>query len=197
MKEFFKARSYDMVRMFLNQFATAIFGLVLALAAGRANNVVLRNVTSAGAIVFYLFLLYTMTWELGFQDRTAVQAGRKKEKPWTGALISFAANGINYLLAVFILCGNLFSNVKFFSGLGGFAATAAHLLEGMYTGLLANHVGGNPLNSYWWIYFLLPIPAIFICGLSYFLGLRDVKFTGLFAFQYPESDREPKKKRKK
>ena len=57
-KELFKTRSYEMVRMFLNQFATAIFGLVLALAAGRAERVALRNVTSACAIVFYLFLLF-------------------------------------------------------------------------------------------------------------------------------------------
>ena len=67
MKAFFKERSYDMVKMFLNQFATAIFGVVLAIAAGMAGNVVLRNVTSAFAVLFYLFLLYTMTWEPAFR----------------------------------------------------------------------------------------------------------------------------------
>ena len=30
MKQFFKEHSYNMVKMFLNQFATSIFGLVLA-----------------------------------------------------------------------------------------------------------------------------------------------------------------------
>lgn len=197
MKEFFKTRSYEMVRMFLNQFATAIFGLVLALAAGRAGSVALRNITSACAIVFYLFLLYSMTWELGFADRAAVVSGRKPAKPWTGVLMSVCANAINWLLAVFIMLGNLFSNVPFFSSLGGFAAPAAHILEGMYTGLLANSVGGNPLNSYWWLYFLLPIPAIVISGLSYLLGLKDIKFTGLFNVRYPDSDRDIKPKKKK
>lgn len=197
MKELFRTRSYEMVRMFLNQFATSIFGLVLAIAAGRAQNTVLRNVTSACAIVFYLFLLYTMTWELGFADRAAVEAGRKPKKPFTGALLSVAANLINWLLAIFIMLGNLLCDVPFFSGLGGFAGTAVHILEGMYTGLLANHVGGNPLNSYWFVYFLLPLPAILISGISYLLGLKDIKFTGLFNVQYPESDREPKRKKRK
>ena len=197
MKELFKTRSYEMVRMFLNQFATAVFGLVLALAAGRAGSVALRNVTSACAILFYLFLLYTMTWELGFADRAAVVSGRKTAKPWTGVLLSVGANIINWLLAVFIMLGTFLSDVSFFSGLGGFAATATHILGGMYTGLLANSIGGNPLNSYWWLYFLLPIPAIATCGLSYLLGLKDIKFTGLFNVRYPDSDRDIKKKKRK
>lgn len=197
MKELFRTKSYEMVRMFLNQFATSVFGLVLAIAAGRAENTVLRNVTSACAIVFYLFLLYTMTWELGFADRAAVEAGRKPRKAFTGVLLSVCANAINWLLAIFILLGNLLPDVSFFSGLGGFAGTAAHFLEGMYTGLLANHVGGSPLNSYWFVYFLLPIPAILTCGAAYLLGLKDIKFTGLFNVQYPESDREQKKPKKK
>lgn len=196
MREFFKTRSYEMVRMFLNQFATSVFGLVLAIAAGRASNPTLRNVTSACAVIFYLFLLYTMTWELGFADHAAVAGGRKPAKPLTGFLISLVANAINYLLAIFILLGNLLCDVSFFSGLGGFAGTAVHVLEGMYTGLLANHAWGSPLNSYWWVYFLIPIPAMLISGIAYYLGLRDIKFTGLFNVQYPESDREPKRKKK-
>lgn len=198
MKELFRTRSYEMVRMFLNQFATSIFGLVLAIAAQKSENTVLRNVTSVCAILFYLFLLYTMTWELGFADRAAVEAGRKPKKPFTGVLLSLFANSVNWLLAICILLGHLpAANGGFLSSLGGFAGGAAQVLEGMYTGLLANRVGGVQLNSVWWIYFLLPIPAIAVCGVSYLLGLKDIKFTGLFNAQYPESDREPKRKRRR
>ena len=59
MKNLFRDHSYNMVKMFLNQFATAIFGFSLALAAGKAQNPTLRNVTSIGAILFYLFLLFS------------------------------------------------------------------------------------------------------------------------------------------
>ena len=102
MKIFFKEHSYDMLKMFLNQFATAIFGFSLAVAAGKAENDSLRNVTSVAAILFYLFLLYTMTWEIGFGDRVSVLHGTRRNMPYKGALISLCANGINILFAVFI-----------------------------------------------------------------------------------------------
>lgn len=196
MKQFFSTHSYNIVKMFLNQFAIAIFGLVLVLAAGQADNTALRNVTSAFSIVFYLFLLYVMTWEIGFRDKVSVETGKKKRNPFTGALISLCANSINFLLAIFIALASVF-NVEVLSNIGGVCATAAVLLEGMYTGLLANHVGGAALNSYSFVYFLLPIPAILTCGVAYQLGLHDIKFTSLFDHVYPESDREPTKWEKK
>ena len=55
MKAFFKNYSYDMLKMFLNQFGTAIFGISLAFAAKYAQSPVLLNATSVGAILFYLF----------------------------------------------------------------------------------------------------------------------------------------------
>ncbi len=185
-----------MIKMFLNQFATAIFGFVLALAAGKAKNPTLRNVTSAFAVLFYLFLLYTMTWEIGFRDKIPVEKGRMQRKPLTGLWISLCANALNLLLALFIMLANLF-HVSFFSTLGGFSASAAVLLEGMYTGLLANQINGISLNSMWWMYLLITIPSMITCTVAYLLGLQDKKFTGLFKFQYPASDREPRQKNEK
>ena len=75
MKEFFKSRSYDMVKMFLNQFGTGIFGVALSIAVTMAQQDVLRNVTSVFAILFYLFLLYTMTWDIGFKNKISVEHG--------------------------------------------------------------------------------------------------------------------------
>ena len=66
----------------------------------------------------------------------------------------------------------------------------------MYTGLLANRVNDVALNSYWWMFFLITIPSMLVCGVAYILGVKDKKFTGLFKFRYPESDREPKQKKK-
>ena len=196
MKSFLKNRSYDMVKMFLNQFAVALFGLSLAFATGLAKRPALRNATSAFSILFYLFLLYTMTWEIGFKDKVSVDFGKKPRQPLTGFWISLCANIPNLLFAILISLGMLFKNVSFFGTLGGIGSGAAIFLEGMYTGLLANSFLGNPLNSYWWIYYLIPIPAMATCGVAYYLGLRDIKFTSFFNVAYPESDREPKRKKK-
>lgn len=194
MKAFLREHSYNAVKMFLNQFATAIFGFVLALASSKAQNLVLRNVTSGFAILFYLFLLYTMTWELGFHDKIAIDNGRKQYQPLTGFWIALFANAINFLLAIFIMLGSL-TSVEVFGKIGGVCASIAVLIEGMYTGVLANHVAADtPLNSFWWVYFLLPIPALVTCLVAYILGVKDKKFTGLFKFRYPESDRDHKEK---
>ena len=195
MKRFFSMHSYEMVKMFLNQFATAIFGFALVLAAGSAKNVVLRNVSSGFAILFYLFLLYTMTWEIGFRDRVPTETGRIKKNRFTGTLISLCANIPNFVFAVFIMLATLL-NVPAISSIGGACSFLALTLEGMYTGLLANHVAGAALNSYWFVYFLLPLPAILISTLAYNMGLNDVKFTKIFDPITPESDRDPSERKK-
>ena len=194
MKNLFREHSYDMVKMFLNQFAIAIFGFSLALAAGKAGNAVLRNATSIGAILFYLFLLYTMTWELGFKDRNAVLHGTKPMRPFKGALIALIANIPNLILATFVALG-FWIQIPFFGNAGSVCKIAALLLEGMYTGILSHPVGGVALHNQWFMYFVITLPAIFTCGLSYFLGLKDIKFTSLLNQEYPESDREPKQKK--
>jgi hypothetical protein len=195
MKNLFRDHSYDMVKMFLNQFATAMFGFALVLAAEKAQNVMLRNVTSIAAILFYLFLLYTMTWEIGFRDRVGVLHGSKPNQPWKGAVISLFANSLNILLAIFVTLGSLLPKTAFAS-IGGVCKVIALLSEGMYMGVLANRVGNVQLNSQWFMFFVIILPAVLVCGLAYLFGLKDVKFTaGVNRQQYPESDREPKRKK--
>ncbi len=195
MKDFFKNHSYDMVTMLLNQLAISMFGFSLVLAAMKIGNDVLRNVTSVFSILFYLVLLYIKTWDIGFRDKVSVEQGKKANKPLRGAIISLCANAINYILAVFVMLRALLSNVSFFESLGGIAQAICMFVHGMYAGVLVNPIGGAPLNSYWFVYFLTPIPAILVCGLAYYFGLHDVKYTGFFhKNQYPESDRESKRK---
>lgn len=199
MKEFLKKHSYDMMKMFLNQFAVAIFGLVLALAAGMAENDTQQIVCSVGAVLFYLFLLYAMTFELGMRDKTSVEYGRSPYRPLTGLYISLGANSINFLLAVLITIGFLSSN-QVLSNIGGGASVAALLLEGMYTGLLAIHVGGQPLNAVAWPYFVIILPALLISLLGYLCGVKGWKVTRFLIPKNAEEielAREKKENRKK
>ena len=72
MKAFFSKYSYSIVKMFVNQFAISIFGSVLAMATASAGNDLLTLIVSCFAIVFYLFLIYTMVWEIGAKDKISV-----------------------------------------------------------------------------------------------------------------------------
>ena len=197
MKRFFSNYSYDMVKMFLNQFAVAIFGFSLVLTAGLADNDTLRNVTSVAAILLYLFLLYTNAWAIGYRNKVPVETGSQKGNVWTGFLISLCANSLNFLFAILITLAT-FVDIDVINSIGGVASFIALFLEGMYTGILANSVGGVVLNSCWFMYFLIPLPAIIVSGVAYLLGLHDVKWTSFFNRQeLPLSDRDVKQKERR
>lgn len=196
MKEFFKKHSYDMMKMFLNQFAVAIFGLVLALATGMAKNDTLQIVSSVGAILFYMFLLYAMTFEIGSKDKTSVEYGRIKARPLTGLYISLCANSINFLLAILITLGYV-SNSQFLSNVGGGAAVAALLLEGMYTGVLAINVAGIPLNAMVWPFFAIILPALLISTVGYYFGMKGWHVTKMLIPKNAEEIEKAREKKKK
>jgi hypothetical protein len=195
MKRFFSEHSYDMVKMLLNQIVISIFGFSLVLATMKAENVTLRNLSSVFSILFYLFLLYMMTWEIGYKDKIAVEQGRKARNPFRGLLISLCANSVNFLCAIFITLKAFLPNAGALTSIGDVCQALTVFLQGMYTGVLTNAVGGVILNKYWFVYFLTPLPAMLICALAYQLGVHDVKHSAFFQKnQYPESDRETKKK---
>ena len=180
-----------MVRMFLNQFAISIFGFGLALATMKAGSVGLRNATSVFAILFYLFLIYTMTWDLGYKERAAVEAGRKQAKPFTGALIALCANIHNFVFAIFITLATMI-HIETIGNVGAVCKTLAMFLEGMYLGVLQIPVAGVALHNYGAVFFLLPIPTILTAGIAYVMGLKDMRLTRLSDPLVPESDRDPR-----
>ena len=196
MKHFFEKYSYTSVKLFLNQIAIAMFGLVLAFSAGMAENDTLQIVVSVLSVVFFLFLQYTVTYKLGTEDRVSIDLGKAKADYLLPVKIWLLGNSVNLLLAVLILLGHLFPGT-FLGNVGGVCVSIAVLIEGMYSGLLTIHVGGAPLNSYWWMYFIITLPTLAVVFLSYVAGLKSKKIAKMFEFQYPESDRPEKKSKKK
>ena len=195
---FWKGYSYSIVKMFINQFAIAMFGITLAIATGKTDSSTLQLVCSVFAVLFYLFLIYTMTWEVGASDKIRVDGGRAKASPWQGLFMSLMANIPNLILAVLIL---VFTPLAFhYEWAGNTVAVAkfiALLLEGMYTGLLTVDVGGNALNYYSFSYVLIILPALVTATLSYFAGLHNFRIGGLFSLNYgdkskPQNPGKPK-----
>ena len=181
MKEFFKRYSYQSVHLLLNQVAIGLFGLVLSLAAGMAENFTLKIVTSVFSILFFLFLQFASAWRVGAEDRVSIDLGKKRRDLSVPVKIWLLANALNFLLALLIACGVWFSSVGFFSTVGGGASIIKLVIEGMYTGVLSLSVGGAPLNSYWFMHFLTPVPAFFAIFGAYLCGLNNINFGGLFS----------------
>ncbi|MBQ8397633.1 MAG: hypothetical protein IJX53_05465 [Clostridia bacterium] len=197
-KAFWKGYSYNIVKMFINQFAIAMFGLTLAIATGKSGNAKLELICSIFAVLFYLFLIYTMTWDVGATDKVRVDAGRAKASPLRGLYMSLIANIPNFILAVLICVSYPFAATQEWAGnTCAISKFIALLLEGMYTGLLSLEVGGTQLNALPWMYLVITLPALLTSMLSYLAGLHDFRIMGLFGLNYtltgPADSHKPKK----
>jgi hypothetical protein len=185
MKAFFRDYSYYSVKMFLNQFAIGLFGLSLSMAFGSAGSNNGRLVSSICSVLFYLFLIYYMTWEVGSKDSVGIKNGKIKEVPLRGLYMSLLANSLNFLLALLFAAGAKISGIF------------ALVIEGMYTGIMATEYTtviqngeptGLPLNTAWWAYFVIIIPALLTATVSYYLGTKNIHFTPLFNPTNPEKE---------
>lgn len=176
MKNFMTRYSYECVHLFLNQVAIGLFGMVLALAAGLAQNTTLRTVTSVFSIVFFLFLQYMVMWKVGAQDRVSADLGKMKRNYAVPVCMWLLANSLNILLALLMSLAIWFEGAGILDSIGSFATVIKLIIEGMYTGLLAIKVGGAPLNSLWYMHFLTTLPALAVIFAAYALGFANVKF---------------------
>ena len=195
MKKIISEYSYSIVKMFINQVAIGIFGAMLSMATAAASSNTLSLIVSIFAVVFYLFLIYTMTWEVGAKDAVSPKSKNKKLNPHMGLILSLFANIPNFLIAIVYTvifpfmgthawAGNTNTVIKIFS----------LILEGMYSGITSvitlPYAGATyPLHYFWWSYFLIIVPALLISWYAYSAGLRNTKFGALFS--------GPKKERKK
>ena len=194
MWKFIREYSYDAVKMLVTQCAISMFGLVLVLAASLAENDTLSLLSSIGASLFYLFLLYTTVWEMGAKDSISVEYGHKASMPLKGLYISAIANSINFILAIGILLGLLLSDISFFSKLGGICKTIDIFIQSMYAGILKLQIlPGTPLNSMAFVYFLTPLPAMGISCLGYWMGTKNIRILG--PLSAPVNQKKPPKGR--
>ena len=198
---FFGRYSYTMVRLFLNQFAIGLFGAVITLALSKigGDNETLSDtvmiVASALATIFYLFLTYTTIWPVGGKDRISSDAGKLSVMPMRGVLISLIANVPGLVVAILYTISEFVGQ----TGMKLAMRVVTLFLNGMYYGLLAGAPAGAAdeakLLKYWWMYFLVLLPAIIVTGVGYYLGTRNFHLTKMLEHQYPDSDRDIKNKK--
>ena len=190
-KQFLKENSYYSVRMLVNQFVMTMFALMLifsvttwgdkADAASALNDGLLAGV-SVLSILFYLYLLHYMCYELGQKDGIRIESGRMHPSPWKGFFISLIANIPNLLLGLLELIGkiaingaSLFADVSQLSdpspewavNLFSLCHSLARMGQGLYIG-----VGSVYFKNIGFFDLLIPMPAILVCTCSYLLGVR-------------------------
>ena len=195
MKDFFHRYSYSIVKMFINQFAISIFGTMLAMATGATNNDTFTLAVSIFSVLFYLFLLYTMVWEIGAKDKISVDVGKRPYRPLTGLYMAFIANIPNLLFAIAYSIGYPFMGTHVWAGNMNFIVRLYTVIcEGMYLGLMTVLPFGAAikLNYMWWTYYLITVPAIVTVTLAYYIGHKDFR---LFAFLFNKKHAEKSAKK--
>lgn len=173
--------------MIVNQFAIAIFGIALFVPTFKELDT-LCLIASAFSVMFYLFLIYILVWEVGAKDRISVDVGKKPRRIHLGLWLSFLANIPNLVLAVLCLFNN---NIRVIST----------LFNGMYWGLIRKiqlPLGTDgvfvPISEFWSTYFIIMVPALLTCWLGYYLGYKNFKISSLFCFEKKNPNKPDLKK---
>ena len=186
-KEFWKLYSYRAVKILVAQLAISFFGLTLAIATGKNENLSwLRIASSVLAVGLFLFIIYGDIWKTGSEDKIRVEGGRMTRRPYTGFLIALLANLPNILLALTLSLCMAFANGGVLSTIGGIAVQIHLFIQGAWTGILALKIGDAPLNSLWWAHFAIILPSVLVCGVAYIMGLGEKHLTNVFMPQTPE-----------
>ena len=174
MLTFLKNRSYDIVKLFLNQIAMSIFGFSLAFAT--SGHTAVRIASSVFSILFYLFIIYAMMWELGAKDKHKIERKAAGQSYLTGLYMALVSSSFNFVIAILIMLGYL---TPAFGVVGGIAQFIVLFTEGMYMGLVLHFAPTvATFGSVWFIFFLLHLPTILIAFLAYFAGSKNFKIFG-------------------
>ena len=173
--------------MFVNQIAIGIFGAMLSMATTLADNKTLTLTVSVLAVLFYLFLIYTMTWEVGSKDGISVEAGRKPKRIHLGLAMSLVANIPNFIIAIlYAICAPFMGTQVWAGTVNAIVKVLSLIIQGMYSGIMGDVMlpaaNGEmmQLHYFWWSYFLIIIPALLVSWLAYMSGHRQSKFGALF-----------------
>ena len=194
---FVKKYSYDIVRLMLNQFALAVFGVVLITAARmrvNGNFDWLTLVVSIFSALFYLYILYATLLEMGGKHKVKIDSGSLAEDKHLGLKLMLFAQIPNFAVLLLMLIGWLFGHAltenSFFVGMYGVAQLVIYFLQSMYDGIIGaimpNATGTLQFFFVWLAYLVSILPAVLVAWGSYILGLKDKK---IFFKKPPTSQR--------
>lgn len=173
MRFFFKDNSYNIFKMFINQIGMTIFGIAISLATPNDTFFLLSSIFAAG---FYMVLLYTMTWDIGYEEKIKIDAGRLEYNRFKGLYMSLFANIPNFIIAILTLVG--FYGASAYKGgtpispswaaqTYGVGKLIGSVIEGMYSGINYVVFNFNP-----WAYLLIILPSLITCTVAYIAGVK-------------------------
>lgn len=104
---FFKKYNYDIFKVQMNQFCVALIAAVMTFFS--MGNDPLYLVTNLGCAILYIYIMYTMFYELGKNDKPAIDAGRAEFRFSKGVGISLLGNTICIVCAIMVAVFSFFA----------------------------------------------------------------------------------------
>lgn len=174
MLKFFKKNSYEISRFLVMQVGITIFAFVLTMAMKTIKSSAVLWV-SIFSVCFYLFLVYSVAWEIGGKDKIRIDAGRQARTPLRGLFAMLYAQIPNLVLSALMMVGGLIFLLSAspvgarIYGIGYFIAV---LFDAMYFGIVdAIAIGfGKTYFAIGLIYLLSTLPALLTAWIGYYLG---------------------------
>lgn len=180
-----KDNAYDIVRFFVFQIGIAIFSLMLyfsiTVVDDATASLYIQFAISVFSILFYLFLVYTASWDYGAKDKIRIDGGRMDPTPAKGAIMVLAANFLNFALAlicVFFSGFYLAGAADWFNTVFGVFNMIMRLICAMYIGVInfifisvENQTLAFFLESIG--YLAAPLIGVLVSHIAYTRGLKD------------------------
>ncbi len=173
MRSYIKDNLYLVTNQLLNQFGTAIMGLILSAAVGMSESRWLIIGCTVFTIGFYMVVQYTSLWDAGARDIIRVEGKRLPYRPYAGFVMSVFPAIPNFILGILVVVGSIFGSktgsfgYEWAGNMCTVAKGIALFWESMYNGMI-QLLPSNPI-----IYLLIPIPAMLAAGLGYYAGMKN------------------------
>ncbi|MBQ1847702.1 MAG: hypothetical protein II135_06845 [Clostridia bacterium] len=164
----FTSTKYETLKLFLDQIALAVFGIVTAVAS--SSSPVFQLIFGIIGIGLYFYILYATMWEIGAKDRIKVDAKREERKPEKPLLMGLVANVPNFILGLVGLLKLINNDTA--QTIGSVAVSVSKLLQGYYLGV--NKLMG--IGEIPYTYLVTALIGVFMVVAGYSVGYKGVPF---------------------
>ncbi len=193
--KFIKENSYILSRLIVTQIGMMIFSTILSFAfAGFGGIQIFIGIFS---VLFHFVLIHAAIWTEGAKDVIRVEGGRQKPSQKKGLLLGLVAATPTLLVVLLMAIGYLFGysamNTDFGMGLYAVTHIIGYFLQAPYLSIISSMLSTSTVASlpvcfafgivvepaiYWLLrllfLFISVLPAIFMTGLSYYLGYKNI-----------------------
>ena len=203
---FFKENSYDVVRLYINQFGITIFSLILyfsgTVVADESWKLTLYLLISIFSTLFFYALIYYTAWEFGGKDRIRIDAGRMEYNKNKGLYLGLLAGTPNLVFAILSILGKgiyMLSGAGFFDLLFSIPNILLRFTSAMYMGSMKfffNPIGAQDPDLMFLLqsigFLLLTVLGAFVVHFGYRMGYKCRHLTDIFKIGSKNKDNESK-----